>query len=277
MTSQRRIPACLLIATTTAAALAASGCTSPLFDGFGQNAARRDSASARGKDAESDMAQNAKPAPPARINTQTHLAAGRMLEKQGDVRAAIAQYEQAIAAEPRSPAGYSRLGILLQKQGRLDDAERVLRQGIRVAPSSALLLNNLGYCYLLQRKFDEARKQFLDALEIAPDASRARMNLAITLGCMGDRKASVAQFSRVVPPEVAHCNLALLETHLGRYDDAARSLREALAINPNCPGAREQLGRVEALAAARDAVNTTTFDLPAVLAGSPDSEAADNP
>lgn len=226
----------------------------------------------------SDMAEKARPAPPAKISADTHLAAGRMLEKQGDLMAAVSQYERAIAAEPRVATGYSRLGVVYQKLGQFEDADNIFRRGIQSDPGSAMLRNNLGYSYLLQKRYADAEKQFRDALGIAPDFQRSRMNLAIALGYQGRSGEALDEFSAVVPQDMAHFNLAVLEMELGDYHAARNSLQLALAINPECAGAREQLQRADALAAGtapRPAQSSLTTQTP--LAGSPTEENAGGP
>lgn len=191
-----------------------------------------------------------------RILPETHLAAGRMLEEQGNLQGAVAQYERAISLRPDFAPAYNALGILYQRVGRPDDAEQIFRQGIKsrqaaaarqpseADPALAMLHNNLGVCHLTRTRFDEAEKCFRLALTISPNFQRARMNLAITQAHLGQERASLTTFAEVVPDDVAHYNLAAVL--LARRDStgARRALEEALRINPDCPGAREQLNRL---------------------------------
>lgn len=194
-------------------------------------------------------AESAKPAPPAKIMPDTHIAAGKMLERQGDLTGAIVQYERAIAIEPRSATAYNRLGVVYQKLGRHTDAELIFKQGAAADPASAVLPNNLGYCYLSQLRYAEAEQAFRDALLRSPDFQRARMNLAIVMAQTGRLEESLIEFSRVVPADVAHYNVAMISLQRRDYASAEKSLREALAINPSSTGAQDQLRRVEQLAA----------------------------
>ncbi len=215
-------------------------------------------------------AVEAEPAPPQTIMPNTYMAAGKMLEKHGDLQAAIGQYERAIVAEPRLSAAYNSLGVLYQKMGRLDDAILILSQGIKADPGSAALRNNLGCAYLAQRKYPEAEKAFRDSLVKTPQFQRARMNLAISLANMGRTDESLIEFSRVVAPDVAHYNVAVICMQRGDYGRCLNSLQQALAINPDCPGALEQLARVERLAAGSAGISKdATTDKAGTLAGTP--------
>lgn len=219
--------------------LAVTGCT---FD-------KQDRVSQTGVEEEKSLkADAAKPAPPPTIMADTHIAAGKMLERQGDLTGAIGQYERAIASDPRAAVGYNRLGIVYQKLGRFADAENIFRQGSAADPTSAALLNNLGYCYQAQKRLPEAEQAYRDALIRSQDFQRARMNLAIVLAQSGRLDESVMEFSQVVAADTAHYNVAMVCLQKRDYAGAEKSLREALAINPNCPGAEGQLRRVAHLA-----------------------------
>ncbi len=206
---------------------------------------------------------HAKPAPTPRINPMTHLAAGRMLEGQGDPKGAIEQYERAIAASPKMAAGYNRLGMLYQKLGQFDQAGTVFRGGVDAAPESAALRNNRGYNFLLQKRFAEAEEQFLLALSLAPQLKRARMNLGIVYAQTGRLDQSLAQFRMVVAEDVAHYNLAVIRLAAGDRENAERSLRLALGVNPNLSVARQQLDKL-APPGAMTAMNTTPAASPLV-------------
>lgn len=234
-------------------------------------------------------------APVPRILPETHLAAGRMLEEQGDIESAIAQYERAIAANPRFTAAYNRLGILHQKAGRSEDARHIFKQGIRADPGAALLRNNLGYCYLVQQRFAEAEKEFREALMVSPEFQRARMNLAIALAHTGRSAESLEEFSHVVSADVAYYNLAVICLTRGDYVGAETALHKALEIDPDCPGAREHLEKVRAIVRAsgdggagsqrqeaeslaaddREATQASSEAIP--LAGTADEEGDDGP
>jgi tetratricopeptide (TPR) repeat protein len=194
----------------------------------------------------SDDAQ-VRTAPTPRILPETYLASGRMLEQRNDVRAAITQYERAIAANPKFVAAYNQLGMLYQKIGRLAEAEHIFKQGLKADPAAATLRNNLGYCYLTQQRYTDAEKEFRNALELNPVFKRARMNLAIVLANTGREEESFLQFREVVPDDVARYNLAVIALSRRDYAGAEKALRQALAVNPQCAGAREQLERVQAV------------------------------
>ncbi len=190
-------------------------------------------------------ADEAKPEPPPNILPSTYIAAGRMLESNGDMGGAIQQYEKAIAGDPNAIEAYSRLGVAWQRLGKYPEAERAFQRGLGIQPRAAYLHNNLGYCYMLQKQYDKAQGSFKAAIDINPEFKRARMNLAMALGRMGRLNESLAAFQRVLTPDSANYNVGVICLQQNRNEDARRFFAQALAINPACPGARESLERLQ--------------------------------
>ncbi len=235
MTFLRIIAAILLGATVLSGCNLAESQYSPAgSETYDSKAARRD--------------EPAKAAAP-RIAPMTYLAAGQMLERQGDPQGAIEQYEKAIAANPRFTTAYNRLGIVYQRLGKLDEAENILRQGLRADPDAAVLHNNIAYCLLIQNRLVEAEEACRQALRASPQFKRARMNLAITLARANRLDESIMEFSQVVAADVARYNVGVIRLDERDYMAAEKAFRGALALNPDCPGAQAYLDRTLRLAA----------------------------
>lgn len=222
-------------------------------------------------------------APAPHISAATHLASGKMLERQNDLFRAIDQYKKAIVADPRATQAYNRLGMVYQRLQRHEDAERIFQQGLRASPKSAVLHNNLGFCFLRRERFAKAEASFRSALDISPTFARARMNLAITLARSDQTEESAAQFAKVVTSPIAHFNVAVVRAEMQDYRGAEKALRKALELDPGFEPARRQLDRL--LRLTRSSEGTTAQDkeanapalLSVPLAGHPDEEVLDAP
>ena len=187
----------------------------------------------------------AKPEPPPTILPATYIAAGRMLESNGDFAGALVQYDRAIGVDPNCVEAYSRLGVAWQRLGKYAEAEKVLQKGLAIQPNAAFLHNNLGYCYMMQKQNEKALGEFESALSLNPEFKRARMNRAMAMGRMGRTSESLAEFQRVLTPDSANYNVGVICMQLNRNVEAKRYFIQALTINPACPGARESLNRLQ--------------------------------
>jgi Tfp pilus assembly protein PilF len=183
-----------------------------------------------------------------RISSQTRYAAGNMLERQNDFPGAIKQYQKAIETDPHMVEAFNRLGTVYMKLNRLDDAQQTFKQAIEENPESATLRNNFGFCCLQRRNYAGAQQQFDAALALSPDDTRARVNLAITLARLGQFTQSAAEFSRVLPADVAYCNVAAVCADMHDYRNALWALERALEENPACEVAGDNIDTVRRLA-----------------------------
>ena len=182
------------------------------------------------------------------ISSRTRYAAGKMLERQNDYPGAIKQYNKAIEADPHMVEAFSRLGTVYMKLNRLDDAQKTFKQAIEENPDSAKLRNNFGFCCLQKKNYTGAQQQFDAALGLSPRYTRARINLAITLARIGHFGQSAAEFSRVLPADIAYCNVAAVCADMHDYRNALWALERALEENPRCEVAGDNIDYVRRLA-----------------------------
>jgi len=181
---------------------------------------------------------------PRPILSETHLAAGRLHESQGQFVSAIEQYEKAIEIEPAAIEAHNRLGLLLIRMGQLEKAEKTYEKALAIAPEEAHLSNNLGFCYTLQARWEDARTMFTKALEINPSFERAHVNLAMALAQQDRFEEALNHFQAALAPDSAHFNMGLMYQSRSRVVEAARSYLNALEVNPNLVAARKRLDQL---------------------------------
>jgi len=107
---------------------------------------------------------------------------------------------------------------------------------------------NLGKEYLAKGDLVRAREHSARALQLNPRNAIALANLGIVEANRGNTEAAVQLLPeprRRLPPSTNYFNLAVLQARLGRYEEAAASLREVLAQEPRFP--RGELPSGEAL------------------------------
>lgn len=187
---------------------------------------------------------------------------GRYLE--GDLRGAIAAYEQAVRLAPQDVTLYVPLVRLLTLQGWVDDtlARRALEQGqaaVDLDPDYAPAWAVLGMAYDWNGQVERAIEACRRAIELDPAYAEAYAYLAeayAEVGRWGEAQEA-AQTALGLAPRSVDANRAyglVLET-TGNYHGALEAYRKALEIHPNLAYIYMDLGRnYQALADAASAI-----------------------
>ena len=181
------------------------------------------------------------------IMPQTHFAAGRMFESQGDLNKAVAQYQKAIAQNAQHIGAHHRLGLLLSRLDRHEEAVASFRRAVTLKPDNAILHNNLGFELMYLQNWNEAEAQLRRATELDPTFARAHVNLALLHSRLGRFDESLETFQRVLHEPDAYYNLGLLHRGQRRFAEAAEAFRHVLELRPASVAARKQLDEVETL------------------------------
>ncbi|UCC32687.1 MAG: tetratricopeptide repeat protein [Phycisphaerales bacterium] len=179
-----------------------------------------------------------------KILPETHFAAARLFESQGDFRRAITQYRRAVAVNHNYVEAYHRLGLLLSMTGQRQEAIATLGRAVELKPDSAVLHNNLGFELMLGKRWREAQREFLRAIELKPNFARAYINLGIVQSRLGWFDNALTTFQAILPPADAYYNLGLMYRGQRRYSEAARTFQHVLSLNPDFIAAQRQLDQM---------------------------------
>jgi tetratricopeptide (TPR) repeat protein len=183
------------------------------------------------------------------INDPDGLGAlGNPLVTVDRLEAAVAGYEEALAAGPPSVAVHNNLGIALASLGRLDEAIAHFRRALTLKPDFPEAHGNLGNALRLQGHMPEAVAQYEMMLALRPDDALARNNLGNLLMLLGRVKGALAQYRLAITATPDHAetyyNLGNAFDKIGRPAEAAVAYERGLAIRPNFAEARNNLGHV---------------------------------
>jgi len=110
-------------------------------------------------------------------NAETYNGLGFVLSRQGRIDAAIAQFREAIRANPKYTAAYNNLAENLVKLGKLEEALSYYGTSLTQEPS-AVVHNTLGVVLMRLGRTDEAAEHFRKAIAMKPEYAEARSNLA---------------------------------------------------------------------------------------------------
>lgn len=162
---------------------------------------------------------------------------GNALYHEGQVSAAIIEYEKALATDPADASSHNDFGNALYQEGQLDEAIAEYHKAVAINPNNAETYNNLGSVLAQKGQVDQAIIQFQKALAINPIFDQACDNLGSALAQKGQADEAIIEYRRALainPNDAQTCyNLGNALAQRGQLDEAIIQFQKALAIDPN--------------------------------------------
>src|SRR6185437_1366399 len=217
---------------------------------------------------------------PATPQPEDLVRSGAAARQRGNLKAAIADFRQALAVHPGLVEAQIGLGEALAAAGDLDDAIAEDRQALALSPDNPGLQTNLGLAYYRKGEMADARRQFESLHTAHPDDLNATVMLGYTYNKLGRTADTVALLG---PLEAGHesdlgleyaLGFALLETgsqaegiariekvaaarnaadawmiassarlHMRQFKEAKADAEHALQANPSLPGVHTVAGQ----------------------------------
>jgi tetratricopeptide (TPR) repeat protein len=161
---------------------------------------------------------------------------GADLLKQGKLAEALAEFRQAVTADPTYAAAWRNLGFALDKAGQLDEAVTAYQQAVALEPE-VNAYNNLGVLYDKKERYAEAIQEFQKALKLSPGNATVQKNLEQARqnqGILQERQARITQAkqeaeARPRDPRAAY-SLARVYASFDDKDNALTWLAKALQL-----------------------------------------------
>ncbi len=161
-----------------------------------------------------------------------------VLERQNKVAEAEASYLQALALDERQIFAHQNLGTLLSRLERAEEALVALDRAHALGARNFELAFNRGRTLSLLYRMEEAEREFADAVTLRPTDIDAQLNLA-RLRYMRADPAFARDFAAIADAQPANLplqsELARALRGAGRFDEAERQLRKALAVSGPVP------------------------------------------
>jgi tetratricopeptide (TPR) repeat protein len=217
--------------------LASGGCSTPAERG--DEAAAKAARDAR-QAAQSEARQpaRAKPKIPTTSEQRAQQALDRGLEAQatGDIDAALAEFERAIAVNPELTTAYIRAGDVYRDRSDFANAELRYGQAAQIEPRNFDAQYLHGLVLQLMNRLDEAVRAYLRALAVRPESFEANMNLGTSYLQMGEPDQALAYSQRAVRVNPnsgpARVNLGAVYAELDQHAEAVVEFQQAAELLP---------------------------------------------
>ncbi|HEY1923381.1 MAG TPA: tetratricopeptide repeat protein [Tepidisphaeraceae bacterium] len=181
--------------------------------------------------------------PPLTANTR--YAAGQLAESQGNVDAAIHQYNKALDIDSKHLPSLYRLGVIAAEQKKYDQSIAIWKQYITLSKDAPEGYGNLGYCYELATKPNLAEETYKKGIELDPKNGPCRTNYGLMLARRGKIQEAVRMWNPVLNNAEIHYDLAGIYAQDGRKQEAKAEYQKALACDPTLIDARARLSEID--------------------------------
>jgi len=162
-----------------------------------------------------------------------------------DPAEALAAYREAAKLAPKDPRPHLAAGSLLERQGDLSAAESEVQKARELQPDSTEALTALAEIYLRARRWAEAEASLRGLLKANPANSEARFQLGRLLLQQGRKRDGVAELEQVAKESAdpaAERALAAFYLEAKQYEPAAAHYRHLLGREPGNAQLHHALG-----------------------------------
>lgn len=181
-------------------------------------------------------------------NTRAMIGKTKAQRQQNKLNAAIKEINAAMAIEPNNIKVLTELAIIYDLLGKETLSAPIYREILERAPDQAASSNNVGLNYIALKQYDKAILAFERALSLDSSNTKIKNNLGTAFALRGNEEVAFSIFKDTVGEAGAYNNIGYLYITQGRLDDAERTLRKALELNPrDYEKARDNLDRVKQL------------------------------
>src|SRR5579884_1211404 len=182
---------------------------------------------------------------------------GDLLLNRGDAADAVAYFEKASSAEPRSALALTELGSALFSASKIAEAEQQFKKALNVDPHYTDARYNLASVEASAGKWDSAAADFKQVLEENPDYTKAQERLGQVYMLWGDGLAksghddeAVARYREALhylaSDAQLHGRLGMAFARMDRLDESQAEFEAILRLDPNDVVAKQAIEAIQA-------------------------------
>jgi tetratricopeptide (TPR) repeat protein len=183
-------------------------------------------------------------APKKKPSPGPYVALGELQERQGDVAAAEAQFQKALAIDPNYLPAMLAYAHLEDRQRNFQAALRFYNRALKKHHDNASVHNDMGLCLHRHNKLNDAAKSLSEAVERDPDSKLYRANLAAVYVDQGKTSEALEQLVHAHGQPVGHYNLAYLLMQKKETTAALHHFKEAARLDPTFGEARQWVAQL---------------------------------
>ena len=179
------------------------------------------------------------------FSAETRFAAGQMAETQGNPRAAIVQYQEALKLNPNHLGALYRLGVVYAQMKQFQPAVAAWEQYVEATGQAATAFADLGFCEELAGFPDKAEYAYMAGIAQDPKCVPCRVNYGLMLARKGQINQAIAQWRFVLSEAEIHYNLGGIYASQGRKEQAKLEFNEAMKLDPKLTDAKARVAALD--------------------------------
>lgn len=165
---------------------------------------------------------------------EVHLISGSINLSSSLNELAQADFERAIALQPRNDEAYRRLSKVYERNAHLNESLAAARRAVELVPGRAMNHQTVANFYFLHGEYQNALLEYRKAVELAPTPA-AHIALAADLAQLGQFEEAEHELREAIGLKDsfdAEITLGSVFLDAGKNQDAISCLRKAKAIGP---------------------------------------------
>ena len=170
------------------------------------------------------------------LNSDIHLALGKLYRYRGWYEQAEAQLNDAIAISPMAADAYIELGKIRMAQNRLNDAEASYLRAVDLKRNYWKAHMELASYYYRTERYADAARAYEIATSLAPDVASAFGGKGAAYWMLGESEKAREAYDRSLelkPSRQAYTNMGSRYYYAGQFNDAVESQLKALEYAPD--------------------------------------------